>query len=311
MRYLHSEEVLAGFPIKHFIKGEALPNPDKYAIKLTLDWGDDHSFETLLQDLLAQPKTSEITALVIGMWDPEPYDATPEAVLKFLVEHKAHFPKLKHFFLGDMTSEENEISWICHMDLAFFFAVYPKLETLKIRGANDLALNDLGKLTQLKTLIIESGGLGRQIIEQITSADLQNLEHLELWLGDENYGANTNIYDFEDLLSGDLFPSLKYLGLRNSEHADELAPVVATSPLLLRVDTLDMSLGNMSDQGGQAFLKSSALGNLKQLDLYHHYFSNEMMEALKALPMNVDVGDQNKPDDWGDGEMHRYIYIGE
>lgn len=305
------DDVFAGLPIQLFTAKGSLIEPSLHAIKVMWEWESEVSFTQLFDDLLAEPNAKAITALVIGAWDEELYDVNSSAVVDLLVAAKDKLPQLKALFMGDISQEENEISWINQSNLEPLYAAYPQLEVLKVRGGNDLQLGDLRQLPKLHTLIIETGGLDRSVIEDITRHDLSQLKHLELWLGSEDYGANINIYDFEALLSGELFPSLKYLGIRNSENADELAPVIASSPLLLRLDTLDMSLGNLSDQGGEVFLKSSALGKLKLLDLHHHYLSEDMMQRLAQLPMTVNLDEQEVADDWGDGELHRYIYVSE
>jgi len=163
---------------------------------------------------------------------------------------------------------------------------------------------------RLRSLIVESGGLDVSVVRDITSSSLPELEHLELWLGDENYGANAEIVDLAPILSGKLFPKLRYLGLRDSLLTDGIAVTAAHSPLLERLRVLDLSLGTLSDDGAAALLASPGIKNLELLDLHHHYCSDEMVSKLKALGIAVDTSDKQEPDDY-DGESTRYVAVGE
>ena len=82
--------------------------------------------------------------------------------------------------------------------------------------------------------------------------ELAGIEHLELYLGTDDYGWDGSIDDVLPLLADDRFPRLKYLGLRDSEIADGVAQAVAKSPLLEKLDVLDLSLGTLGDEGAAA-----------------------------------------------------------
>src|SRR5213078_4159611 len=48
-------------------------------------------------------------------------------------------------------------------------------------------------------------------------------------------------------------------------------------PILSRLDSLDLSLGTLNDDGGKALLGNPALKRLKRLDLHRHYLSKQTM----------------------------------
>ena len=102
-------------------------------------------------------------------------------------------------------------------------------------------------------------GAAVMLLPEVWAAELPRLEHLELWLGDGYYGGIATAAPLAPLLSGNLFPNLKYLGLRNSRIADEVAKAVAASPILERLEVLDLSLGNMGDEGARALIASPAV----------------------------------------------------
>ena len=121
---------------------------------------------------------------------------------------------------------------------------------------------------------VTAGGLDASVIKSIALSSFPNLEHLELWLGTDEYGGDHSMDDLEPLLAGRLFPKLRYLGLRNSQMADEIAAAVVRSPLLQRIETLDLSLGILTDEGARALLELPASPTLKKLNLHYNYISS-------------------------------------
>jgi hypothetical protein len=158
--------------------------------------------------------------------------------------------------------------------------------------------------------VIETGGLPAVVVRQVAAAELPELTHLELWLGDSNYGADWQFEDLAPILAGDRFPKLEVLGLRNSERADEVAAAVARSPILERLRVLDLSMGNLGDEGGRALLASLGVRRLDRLDLHHHYLSDEVMARIAALGIEVDLSERCKADTHG-GEEYRYVAVSE
>jgi hypothetical protein len=79
-----------------------------------------------------------------------------------------------------------------------------------------------------------------------------------------------------------------------------LAKAVAEAPVLSRIETLDLSLGNLSDKGGRALAAWKLIAGLKNLDLRHHYLSNAMLKQLRALPVKVDLFKQQKAGGYDD-----------
>jgi predicted DNA-binding WGR domain protein len=264
-------------------------------------------FPDKLAAFLADPAVGAVQALVIGCWSYEWGDSS--AVVEALVTARDKLPNLKALFLGDTVSEDQEISWIVQSDITALFDAYPHLEHFRARGGQGLGLGKL-RHKRVKSLAFEASNLPAEVVRAVGRADLPALEHLELWLGTEQYGADTKVADLKGILAGKGLPALRYLGLRNSEIADAIAKAVARAPLLDRIEVLDLSLGNLGDEGAEALLASPAVAKLKKLDLHHHYISDELMARLDALGIEVDVSDPVEPeeDDEDDG---RYIAVRE
>ncbi|WP_310485848.1 STM4015 family protein [Chamaesiphon sp. VAR_48_metabat_403] len=303
--YQH-DELFAGKPIVEYTTEIGIAEPTESSYRLSVDYNSEHSIIDLLSQFLADPQVSQITNLIIGQWDAE--DGSSEPVVNFLVDASQKLPNLTALFLGDITGEEYEISWIQQSDLSPLWNAYPQLEYLRVRGNENLSFGEL-ELGRLKTLIVETGGLSVERVREVCASHLPSLEHLELWLGTDNYGGDTTPVDLAPILNGSLFPYLRYLGLRDSEIADRMAIAVADATILVRIKTLDLSLGNLGDIGAAALLASPLINHLEKLDLHHHYISEALVKDLEKLSIEVDVSDVQVADD--DDEEYRYVAVSE
>jgi predicted DNA-binding WGR domain protein len=285
--------------------------PVIYRVRVTYEQAEEEerSFADNLAAFLAEPAAEMAQGLVVGYWGGfDDLAGDSGFVIEALVAARDKLPNLKHLFLGDIVMEENEVSWIQQTDMAPLLEAYPQLEELRIRGSNRLSFGTL-KHKNLKHLAIECGGLPVALLREVSAAKLPALEHLELWLGEEGYGWDGTVEDLKPLLSGKLFPKLRYLGLRDSAIANAVAQAVAQAPVLKKVRVLDLSLGNLEDEGAQALLASPAVAQLEKLDIHHHFVSDKVVAQLKALGIEVDASEPMKPYDFDPD--YRYIAVGE
>jgi predicted DNA-binding WGR domain protein len=269
------------------------------------DW-DGKDLLPDLQHFLASPAAADCKAIVIGAWSGDDSSAPPDPVFDLLIQNSQKLPKLVALYVGDITSEENEMSWINQSDLTPLLQAFPRLQLLRTRGGEGLALTPTSH-ENLRGLAMETGGMNASVVRSLCNCQFPNLEYLELWLGTPDYGATTSVEDLQPLLSGKLFPKLKYLGLRNSEIVDQVAAVAVNSPLVQRLETLDLSLGVLTDEGGQSLLHLPT-GSLKKLNLHYHFLSPEMVKKLKALPLTVDA---SNPSGMDIDEEDRFVAVGE
>jgi hypothetical protein len=299
----------AGKPVKEWEPQSGIQDPEDscYALRLSADEVDEkQEWTDKFAAFLEYPSSSRVYGIVVGNWPPWSNSA---AIVEALVAARDRLPNLRAIFFGDITSEENEISWIQQSDMSPLFAAYPQMEHFCARGAQELSLGSL-KHERLKSLIIQSGGLGANVVREVAAADLPELEHLELWLGIENYGGDATVADLAPILEGKSFPKLKYLGLRDSEFEDEIARAVATARVVERIRVLDLSMGILTDEGAAALLASPTIARLEKLDVHHHYCSEEMTEKLKSLGIEVDASDRREPRRYDD-EVYRYVAVSE
>jgi uncharacterized protein (TIGR02996 family) len=257
-----------------------------------------------LRAFLADPFVGLVQALVTGACY---YGGDGSAeVVELLLKARDRFPHLRAIFLGDITYSEQEISWLNLSDLSGLWAAFPQLEHFRARGGAGLVLNPF-EHENLRSLVIEASNLPREVVRAVGASNLPKLEHLELWLGTSEYGADTTPEDLAGILEGKGLPALRTLGLRNSEIIDDVAGILGQSPLLERLRVLDLSLGTLGDRGAEALLAIPGLARLEKLNIHHHYVSPALVERLRALGIEVDADAAEEVEDPDDPEANRYV----
>jgi len=381
MSFHENSTVFNNQKVKVFNPEKGIENTN-IAYSFAWSWDDEENIEIGFKKFLEDPKITEIKSIVIGQYGES--DESPEEVVNAILKSKDKLQNLTGIFFGDITYEENECSWIENMDYGPLLQAFPNLEIFKVRGGNSLKFSFLNH-QKLKTLIIETGGMSNTIFEKIAKADLPSLEHLELWLGSDNYGfeaspelvasvykgkhtennktskthleyqdekshkfweieVKENTYavtygkigtdgqsktkefesdekavlesekvtkqklkkGYKEIDKGTHLPSLKYLGLRNSEIADQLAEQMKGDPILKRIEILDFSKGIIANNGAKAILDNQDMLLLKKLDLHHNFIADELAKELEekfgkkinlddrsALPLKVDTTDED------------------
>ncbi|GAA3161341.1 MULTISPECIES: STM4015 family protein [Streptomyces] len=302
-----------GLPVHDFgepgEEGE-LPGAADVAWRLAVEeWESEESWPELFARFAAAVDLTRVRALVIGTWG-ESYENSPEPVREALVKERERLGGLRALFLGDITFEECEISWIVQEDVTPLLTAFPALEEFGVRGGTSLAFPALAH-PALRRLTIETGGVDAAVIRGVAASDLPALEHLDLWLGSSWYEANTTVEDLAPFLDGGRWPRLTHLALHNSEIQDDIAAALATAPVVARLRSLDLSMGTLSDTGAAALLAGQPLTHLTRLDLHHHYLTEEMQERVRAAlaPAGVEV-DLSEPET-ADEDGDRYVAVAE
>ncbi|MEV8046011.1 STM4015 family protein [Streptomyces griseoluteus] len=314
----HHVEELYGLPAFAFPGPDAkaeLPEPDAVAWRVAGDVYDaEEEWEDAFARFLATVDTTRVRALIVGAWT-EAYETDSSAVTAALLAARDRLPALRALFLGDLVMEEAELSWIQQSDVSGLLTGFPELAEFGVRGGTGLAFPAL-EHAALRKLVVETGGLPVEVVRGVGGSGLPALEHLELWLGDSMYGADTAVSDLEPILSGTRLPALRHLGLRNSEIQDEIAAAVASAPVVARLETLDLSMGTLGDEGAAALLAGQSLTHLAFLDLHHHYITEPLQQRLREtlepagvrLDLNEDNADSYENED---GTVQRFVAIGE
>ncbi|GFI21511.1 hypothetical protein IMSAGC011_00282 [Lachnospiraceae bacterium] len=271
---------------------------------------DEGSAEEMIQEIMETPQFPSLDELVIGSWG-DCCGGSCQPIIDDIVANADKFSHIRKLFIGNMSYEECEVSWILQGNYSKIWAAMPQLKELIIKGSMELDLGDEIHHEELEALTIICGGLPKHVIESIQKAKLPKLKKLLLFIGIDEYGFDGDEGTIRALLEQADFPQLTYLGITDSEIQDELTEVVLNSKFMGQVSTLDLSNGTLSDKGGALLLeKIPAYPNIKKLDLHHNYFSNEIAEKLKALPIEVDISEREEADE-DDGEIYMYAMLTE
>ncbi|NUP38436.1 MAG: STM4015 family protein [Streptomyces sp.] len=320
-------ESFAGLPVTDFdtsgTDASDLPPADAVAWRLACGFDDELPFDKLWRDFLETVPADRVRAIVIGSWwGGEGYESV-QPVIDRLTESAERLPALRSIFLGDVTGEECELSWLEMTDVTPVVEAYPLLEEFVARGCGyggpdeSLAFRPV-RHERLRTLRFESGGLPASVVHAVCDSELPRLEHLALWLGVDHYGGDATIADLAPLLAGGRFPELRHLGLQNSEIQDEIAAAVAAAPVVAQLASLDLSMGTLTDAGAEALLGGQPLTHLTLLDLHHHYLGEKlaqrMRDELEPRGVEVNLSEQQQAQRWDwdeSNEEHRYVAVSE
>ena len=256
----------------------------------------DKDAGTIAQEILNDPELKELKEITIGCWG-ESYENSVQTILDELVANKEKVLHIESLYVGDMTYEECEVSWIEQGDYSKLIAALPNLKNLTIKGSNELSLKNLNH-ENLESLEIICGGLPKEVIQEIAISNLPKIKKLNLYLGIDDYGFNGDIEDIKKLLENPYFKNLKYLGLGNSEIQDEIVEVTLNSNIISNLEVLDFSNGTLSNKGAEIIINNiDKLKGLKLLNLSYNFISDEIMEKLKKMPIEINVDEQMENDD--------------
>ena len=101
-----------GLPIKLYNPNEKLKCPDViYKIAYSWDAESEGGFQEQFPKYLADEKSGETIGISLGL-DTDIADGFYSDTVKEFLKHKEKFSKLRWLFLGDMVSEESELTWI-------------------------------------------------------------------------------------------------------------------------------------------------------------------------------------------------------
>lgn len=312
MPFYDNLKTFHGLTVRDYKPGDALPDLAANAVRLRLDWDDYDQNKTLdsyLDALLAEPGADQLAALVIGSWGGAAEGDGIGGVVEKLVASSGKLPNLKALFVGDLTFEECEVSWMTVGDLSPLWPAYPGLEEVGVRSGVELTFGPCD-LPNLRRLVIESGGLAPQVVDEVAQANLPALGHLELWLGTSEYGGDTTVEQLLPILNGGRLPNVRYLGLRNAEITNDIAKVIGGAAITPQLEVLDLSKGTLHDEGANALASGGGLGHLTKLDVHHHYMTDAGINALRGLGVALDASDPQEADGDGD-DAYYYVAVSE
>lgn len=304
--------------------GAAGPQADQVAWGSATAYGSDFSYTEVFEGFLQAVDTTRVRSLVLGYWGKSILSEEPANLpAELLCAHADRFPALRSLFVGHITSDQHEISWIPRGDVTQVLLAFPELEELTYRFGQRSRRDEPSDVlrpirhARLRRLTLQTGGLPAHVPGAIAACDFPALEHLDVWLGVEFYGGDATTRDLDTLLVGDSLPRLRHLGMMNSEIQDDIAAALAAAPIVARLASLDLSMGTLGDAGVEALLTGQPLTHLQNLTVKHHFVSDAMTRRLRdhLEPAGVEVTmpDANELYDWliDDGQDGRYTQVSE
>ncbi len=147
-------------------------------------------------------------------------------------------------------------------------------------------------------------------VTSISTAKWPLLERLEVWFGSPHYGATYSVTDMMTVAES-APPTVKHLKLMNSLFTDELIPLLVKWKGLAGLETLDLSLGCLSDAGAEVLAKNAkAFSHLKVLNLSRSCLTDKGVARVKKVCKEVRVDDQEPGRNEG-GLEDRYVAVSE
>jgi len=276
--------------------------------KLTMDYDAFESGVNLsgwVKNLLAHPSGRFLRELTLGMMDFEG-DNNYGEIIKIL--EKLH-PPLESLFLGDFEfPDENELSWSAIGNASKLWEAVPTLKKVIFQSGGTVKLGDI-KAPNLEHFEMRTGGLPKSEIKALAAATWPKLETLKIWFGSSQYGFNGKLDDIKPILDGKGLPKLKHLGLMNAEFTDELAAALSSAKILGQLETLDLSMGTLTNTGAAALAAMAPqLKRLKELNVDDNLVADK--KILAPLGAILKYGKQ-RDDDQDDENEPRYVSVGE
>ena len=265
-------------------------------------WADDGFKGTLAKDVLApvlaHPSGKFIVEIAINENDETDDDL--QDIIDVLAERAP--PTLRKLHIGDNV---DQISWYQVGNLGALWKAVPKLTHLEIEaGQFQLGTIDLPNVVRA---VFKTGGLSKESMKAIAQAHWPKIEHLEVWIGDEDYGGDAFIDDVEPLLDRTDLEHLRYLGIKNAVFQNELVPLLATSKLVQQLDTLDISQGVLTDESIELFTQHRTAFSHLTIDVSETYLSAQAQATLASLCRRL-IADEMREDE---GPEDRYVRVGE
>lgn len=284
-------------------RGYALEWKNGFFSRLELRWDDLKKGQDPARDLteiLALPTARLLSELRLGPLPGRGRTMSAQRALDALAEPNTP-SRLRSLFLTNLARWD----W-ADTDTGDFGAVhqrFPKLERLTL-NAGTVQLGADTSLPELKSLSIQTHALTRRALSDALSLKAPKLERLSLWFGRASRGGTATLAQLAPILDGTRFPKLVHLGIMNCEWAGEAARALATSKVLGRLESLDLSMGCLTDDDVAAMQEHrAAFGRLEQLNLHDNGLTKNAKTA--GLAKHVHLGKQDPK------RATRYASVGE
>ena len=137
-------------------------------------------------------------------------------------------------------------------------------------------------------MVLESGGLPVEVVAVWSALpSSRTSEHLESVAGAPRVRWDQLREDLQPILSGRLLPKTK-TSASQLEDADDIAAVVVNSPIIERIETLDLSSGS-SPTSAQRFCSLPEGGSLQKVSIDDNDVGKDLIKQLNGLKISIDT----------------------
>ena len=212
-----------------------------------------------LEEMLLLDSARFVRELILGPLDAE---ATAAAVTALSVAPCTKTLSVLTFD-GTLAIVDRELSEACE-----------NLEELTIESDRVI----LGPLNfpNLRTLTVESDELSEDDLLTICEAELPQLEHLRVLIGD-------NEVDDVARLLRKAMPNVTSLGLLGSEHGDEVCAALCQSPILGQLEELDFEESLLTNAGAESLITAKTRHPELAINYVEGDFSPDISAVLDGL----------------------------
>ncbi|MEU5881219.1 hypothetical protein [Spirillospora sp. NPDC047279] len=236
-----------------------------------------------VEDDAGKPINAPRPRIILTPPGGDPYVDDDDVVLSHAVEALARraddLPNLRALFIGEI--DDDQIFCGAEVGVAALLDAFPGLVELTVCAQFAMRFRASGH-TELRRLALH-GVMVTDEIANVAACRLPALEHLELW-STEDFGDAQDPGEreaFGELFWSGTMPRLRHLGLREFTFVDDLVEQLATSPLLPRLDSLDLSHSLLTGKGAQALINAEGFRDLTRLVLRRHCMDAETTETIR------------------------------
>ncbi|SFE88070.1 hypothetical protein SAMN05421541_104201 [Actinoplanes philippinensis] len=155
----------AGLPVRRWDEG--VPE-DPAAVAWWINEGyGERRFTEIFEQMLAAAGPDGPAALIVGDWGDPHHEPFPVGLL---TGNADRLGALRALFIGEISSEECEMSWIRQGDITPLLETFPRLQHLWVRGSQGLALRPV-RHERLHELVLQSGGLPAEMARAVAPGD--------------------------------------------------------------------------------------------------------------------------------------------
>ncbi len=277
---------------------------------IKIDFDARTELDAIVRRFLALPIAAFIDELRLGLARFESNNDWGPTIRAIAESAQAETMRILCF--DEFDANEQEISWTAFGDFSAVWQHLPRLEVLSIKSGEGGTLGTI-VLPNLRKFVRISGGLRATELASITNAHWPELEHLELWFGQDRYHAEGHAAQLLPIFEARGLAKLSHLGLVNCEFSESALQHLIGSPLLRQLRSLDLSNGILANREVDLLVANAAqLAHLTSIDVSSNFLLDlDLVRLRKVLPRVISQSQRELEDADDDDVDGRYAAVGE